>query len=162
LALFFKSLNGVLVTKAILSFSVAAPQSSAVTFYTVVPERNMSITLLFTYLACTDLLFDWIYDAYCFLKTLAVIIVVFTADAGDCSCEGLQRIIDQVLCLSRRTSSLLPLVLSPTGSFCGGIPVLHDCRLCNLLGAAIPCLAGRNYSRLEHPEFCFFGHTGWR
>jgi hypothetical protein len=58
--------------------------------------------------------------------------------------------IDQVLCVLRRTSSLLTPVLSPTGFFCAVIPVLHDCSLCNLQGAAIPRLAGRNCSRLGH------------
>jgi hypothetical protein len=38
--------------------------------------------------------------------------------------------------------SLLTLVLPPAGFFCAVISVLHDCSLCNLLGLAIPHLAG--------------------
>jgi hypothetical protein len=37
-----------------------------------------------------------------------------------------------------------------TGFLCIVIPVLHESSLCNLLGAAIPHLAGCNCSRLGH------------
>jgi hypothetical protein len=63
--------------------------------------------------------------------------VITAADAADRSCEEQRRMIDHVLCISRRMSSLLSPVLSPAGSFCVVIPVLHDCSLCNLLGTAI-------------------------
>jgi hypothetical protein len=66
----------------------------------------------------------------------------------DRRCEGKQRMVDQVLCISRRTSSLLTPVLSPVGSFCTVISILHDCSICNLVGAAISRLEGRNCSRL--------------
>jgi hypothetical protein len=58
--------------------------------------------------------------------------------------------IDQMLCISRRTPSLLTPDLLPTGPFCSLIPLLHDCSLCNLLGAAILRLAGRSCRRLAH------------
>jgi hypothetical protein len=57
-------------------------------------------------------------------------------------------IIDKALCISRIMSSLLTPMLLPAGSFCIIIPVLHDYCLCNLLGAVIPHLIGRNCSRL--------------
>jgi hypothetical protein len=82
---------------------------------------------------------------YYFLKTIAVFVVMVAADL---SYGEQQRIIDQVLCISRRTSSLLNPVLSPTGSFYAVIYVLHDCNLCNSVGAEIPRLPGRNFSRL--------------
>jgi hypothetical protein len=61
-----------------------------------------------------------------FLKTVAVFVVMVAVDAADRSCEEQRRMIDQVLGISRRTSSLLTPVLSPAGSFCAVIPVLHD------------------------------------
>jgi hypothetical protein len=85
---------------------------------------------------------------YYFLKTVAVFVAMVAAYVADRSCEEQQRIIAQVLYISGRTSSLLTPVLSPTDFFCAVIPVLHDCSLCNLLGAAILRLAGRNCSRL--------------
>jgi hypothetical protein len=71
-------------------------------------------------------------------------------DAADYSCKEQQRMIDWVLCIFTRMPSLLTPVLSPAGFFCAVISVLHDYNLCNLLGAAIPCLAGHNCSRLGH------------
>jgi hypothetical protein len=72
------------------------------------------------------------------------------ADSVDRSCEEQQRMIDRVLCISRRTSSLLIPVLSLAGSFCSVIPVLHDLSLCNLLRVAVPHLACRNFRSLGH------------
>jgi hypothetical protein len=69
--------------------------------------------------------------------------VMFPADAPDRSCEEQQRMIDRMLYISRRMYSLLAPVLSPAGSFCAVIALLHDRSLCNLLGAA-------NCSRLGH------------
>jgi hypothetical protein len=98
--------------------------------------------------------------AYFSLKTVAVFVVMVAADA-DRSCEEQQQMIDPVLCISTRTSSLLTPVLSPASFFCAVISVFHDCSLCNLLGAAIPHLAGRNYSRLGHPLTVSLGtHDG--
>jgi hypothetical protein len=95
-------------------------------------------------------LIDWCYDAYSFLKTIAVFDVMVAADTADQSCEEQQRMIDRMLCISRRTSSLLTPVLPSAGFFCAVIPVLHDCSTCNWLGAAIPHLAGRNCSRWDN------------
>jgi hypothetical protein len=58
------------------------------------------------------------------------------ASAVDKSCEKQWQMIDQVLCILRRASSLLTPVLSPAGSLCTVIPVLHDCSFCNFLGMA--------------------------
>jgi hypothetical protein len=66
--------------------------------------------------------------------------------------------IDQMLCISKRISSLLTPVLSPAGSFYDVIPVLHDCSIPNLLVAEVLRLAGSNCSRLGHTELCFSGH----
>jgi hypothetical protein len=77
-------------------------------------------------------------------------VMMVAADVADRSLEEPQRMIDRVLCIPRIMFSLLTPVLSPIDFFCTVIPVLHDCSLCNLLGAAIPRLAGRNCSRLGH------------
>jgi hypothetical protein len=69
-----------------------------------------------------------------FLKTVAVFVVMVAADAADLTCEEQRRMIDQVFCISRITSSLLTPVFSPADSFCTVIPILHDCNVCNLLG----------------------------
>jgi hypothetical protein len=53
-------------------------------------------------------------------------------------------VIDQVMCISRRTSSLLTPVMSPAGIFYAVIPVLQLCRFRNLLLAATHLPAGRN------------------
>jgi hypothetical protein len=52
------------------------------------------------------------------LKTVSVFVVIVAADAADRSRKEQRRMIDQALCISRRTSSLLTPVLSPSGSFC--------------------------------------------
>jgi hypothetical protein len=94
-------------------------------------------------------MFDWCHDANFFQRTVAIFVLMVAADTADRSCEVQQRMIDQVLCISRRMLSLLISLMSPAGSFCPVIPVLHDCSLYNLLGAAIPGLADRNCSRLK-------------
>jgi hypothetical protein len=93
--------------------------------------------------------FDCCPDAYLFLKTVAVFVVMVAADAYDRSCEERRLMLDRVLCISRTSSLLIP-VLSPAGSFCAVLPVLHDCGLCNLLGAAILRLAGGSCSTPAH------------
>jgi hypothetical protein len=87
-----------------------------------------------------------------FFLTVAGFVVMVAANAIDQSCKEQQQMINQVLCILRRMSSLLTPVLSPTGSFCAVIPILHDCSLCNLLGLAICHLAGHNCSRFGHPQ----------
>jgi hypothetical protein len=47
-----------------------------------------------------------------FLKTIVVSVVMVAANAADQSCKEKWQMIDQVLCISRRTSSLLAPVLS--------------------------------------------------
>jgi hypothetical protein len=87
---------------------------------------------------------DWCPGAYfILLKTVAVVFVVLVAaDVADRSCEEQQRMIDRVLCISRKTTTPLCPVLSPAGSFCAVILILDDCNLCILLDAAIPRFAG--------------------
>jgi hypothetical protein len=94
-----------------------------------------------------------------FQKAVAVLFLIVAADAADQSCEEPQRRIDQVLCISKGMFFLLIPVLSPAGSFCVVIPVLHDCSISILLDAAISCLRGRNCSRSGHSDFCFSGHS---
>jgi hypothetical protein len=67
--------------------------------------------------------------------------------------------IDTVLCISRRISSLLTTVLSPAGSFCDLIRVLHDCSLYDLLSAVIPVLQSQLQQSRTTSEFCFSGHS---
>jgi hypothetical protein len=95
-----------------------------------------------------------------FFKT-GVFMATVAADAADRSWDEQQQTIDRVLCISRTSSLLIP-VMSPAGSCCAVIPVLHDCSLCNLLRAAILRLAGRNCSKLEQsPSSVFLGtHDG--
>jgi hypothetical protein len=68
---------------------------------------------LYFYPALTDLILYRCPDAYIFLKTVAVFVVVVATDAADPSCEEKQRMIDRVLCVSRRIFSLITPVLSP-------------------------------------------------
>jgi hypothetical protein len=58
--------------------------------------------------------------------------------------------INGVLCTFRRMLYLLTPVLSPIGSFCSVIPILHDYSLCNLLATTILRLTGRDCRRLGH------------
>jgi hypothetical protein len=51
--------------------------------------------------------------------------MMVAAIVADRSCEEQQRMIDQVLFISRRTSSQLTSVLSPASLFCAVIPVLQ-------------------------------------
>lgn len=69
------------------------------------------------------------------------------ADAAGRSCGEQQRVTDPMICDSSRIFSLLTPVLWPAVSFCPVIPVLHDCSVCDSLGAAI---VGRNRSMLGH------------
>jgi hypothetical protein len=87
---------------------------------------------------------------YFFLRTVAVFVVMVAADTADRSCEEQRRMINKVLCISRRTSFLLPLVLSPAGSFYTVILILREYSLSNFLGAAIHRLVHCNFSRLGH------------
>jgi hypothetical protein len=96
------------------------------------------------YPALADLRLDSCPDAYFFQKTVAMLVMMVATDVADRSVEEQQRMIDRALCIPRRMFSLLTSVLSPVDFFCAVIPVLHDCSPCNLLGAAIPRLAGRN------------------
>jgi hypothetical protein len=50
--------------------------------------------------------------AYFFLKTVAVFVVMVAADAADWSFEEQRRMIDQMLCILKRTSSLLTRVVA--------------------------------------------------
>jgi hypothetical protein len=104
---------------------------------------------MFTFLAYTDWPEIWLVSScVSFPEDYCCCFAMVADDAADRSCGEQQRMIDLVLCISRRTFSLLIPVLSPVGSFCAALPVLHDCSLCNLQGAAIPRLAGRNCRRL--------------
>jgi hypothetical protein len=58
---------------------------------------------------------------------VGVFVVMVAVDVADWSCEGQRRMTDQVLCVSRRASSLLTPVLSPAGPFCAVITLLRDC-----------------------------------
>jgi hypothetical protein len=85
-----------------------------------------------------------------FLMTVAIFVMTVAVNAADQRGEEQLRVIDQILCISRRMFSLLTPVLLPAGSFCTVILVLHYCSFCSLLGAVIPHLAGRNCHRLGH------------
>jgi hypothetical protein len=94
------------------------------------------------------------------LKVFAVFVMMVAADAADRGCGEQPRMINQVLCVSKRMIFLLIPVLSPVGSFCPVILFFHVRSLCNLMGAAIPRLAGRNCSMLGHVfQYCFSGHS---
>jgi hypothetical protein len=96
---------------------------------------------------------------YFFLKTVAIFVVI---DAAERSCEEQQRMKDKVLRISRTMFSLLTPVLSPGGFFCSETPALHDCSLCNLLGAAIPPACSSQLQQVGTLcEFCFSGHSRW-
>jgi hypothetical protein len=62
-------------------------------------------------------MFDLCPNAYFFLNAVAVFVVMVAADAADQGCESQRRMIDHVLCISRRTCYLLASVLLPAGSF---------------------------------------------
>jgi hypothetical protein len=81
-----------------------------------------------------------------FQQTLTVSDVMVAVDAAHRGCEEQRRMINRVLCISRRIFSLLTPVLQLTSTFWDIIPFLHDCNLCNLLGEKIPRLSAFCYT----------------
>jgi hypothetical protein len=124
---------------------------------------TMSVLLLhycsFYEPALSDLTSDSCLDAYGVLKTVAV--VVAAAGAASRGRGKHKRKIDRVSCISRRTFSLLTLIVQPVSPMCARTRLSHGCRFCGLLGVATPRLSSRHCSKSgRSPSYVSLGTPG--
>jgi hypothetical protein len=111
-----------------------------------VKARNtLSATLIFTFLACTEWLEIWLVS-WCLFLSEVWRYFFFVIVVADQNCKEQRRLIDLMLCISRRMSALLTSVLLPSGSLCTVITVSHDCSFCDFLVRRLP-VTGCNCSK---------------